>query len=376
MAERYVSALTGPEMDAALLDMAQHNSEAWAVGTRNGTAVSSSDGTYQNNSKYYATEAEAAAARAEAAVPAGTEGAVLFSQAQSLTDAQKVQARSNISAGQGGTNPNLLDNPWFTVNQRGWTTGTGTAYCVDRWKVNGGGLTATVNSDGTITLTKVAGSWASFAQPLRSPLASGQTCTLSVMTSDGVVYSATREYGSGYGNITINGLAIRAYMSDTAITLYMLGAAEGSITIKAVKVEVGSVSTLANDVQPNYVEELLKCQHYYYASRIRANLSSARVMLAFGWVASADGKTVSLFVPTPVPMRNVPQDGASLANGGFSFLNPLTGAYLTYQTGSITVLGQTQAGVTIQTGANVAITTPFVVAYTGGGGGINLSADL
>ena len=100
MAERYVSALTGPEMDAALLDMAQHNSEAWAVGTRNGAAVSSSDGTYQNNSKYYANEAEAAAARAEAAVPAGTEGAVLFSRAQSLTDAQKAQAYNNMMPGQ------------------------------------------------------------------------------------------------------------------------------------------------------------------------------------------------------------------------------------------------------------------------------------
>lgn len=97
MAERYASALTGPEMDAALLDMAQHNSEAWAVGTRNGTAVSSSDDTYQNNSKYYANEAEAAAARAEAAVPAGTEGAVLFSQAQSLTAAQKQMAFDNIA---------------------------------------------------------------------------------------------------------------------------------------------------------------------------------------------------------------------------------------------------------------------------------------
>lgn len=97
MAERYVSALTGPEMDAALLDMAQHNSEAWAVGTRNGADVPSSDETYDNNSKYYATEAEAAAARAEAAVPAGTEGAVLFSQAQSLTAAQKQTAFDNIA---------------------------------------------------------------------------------------------------------------------------------------------------------------------------------------------------------------------------------------------------------------------------------------
>ncbi len=34
------------------------NSEAWAVGTRNGTAVPSTDETYENNSKYYAEQAQ------------------------------------------------------------------------------------------------------------------------------------------------------------------------------------------------------------------------------------------------------------------------------------------------------------------------------
>ena len=31
------------------------------------------------------------------------------------------------------SNPNLLDNPWFTVNQRGATAYTVGAYGVDRW---------------------------------------------------------------------------------------------------------------------------------------------------------------------------------------------------------------------------------------------------
>lgn len=82
---KYVSALNGPAMDAALLDMARHNSEAWAVGQRDGTDVGSTDIAYQNNSKYYAERAAAAAAAAESAVPAGTEGAVFFTIAQSLT---------------------------------------------------------------------------------------------------------------------------------------------------------------------------------------------------------------------------------------------------------------------------------------------------
>lgn len=95
---QYQSALTGPEIDAALQDMAQHDSEAWAVGTRDGAAVTSLDVTYHNNSKYYSDNATAAAARAEAAVPAGTSGAVFFDTAQTLTDAQKAQARTNIGA--------------------------------------------------------------------------------------------------------------------------------------------------------------------------------------------------------------------------------------------------------------------------------------
>lgn len=96
---QYQSTLTGPEIDAALQDMAQHDSEAWAVGTRDGSAVTSLDVTYENNAKYYAEEATGAAARAEAAVPAGTSGAVFFDQAQTLTDAQKARARTNIGAG-------------------------------------------------------------------------------------------------------------------------------------------------------------------------------------------------------------------------------------------------------------------------------------
>lgn len=71
MAE-YISALTGPEMDAALQDMAQHNSEAWAVGTRGGTAVSSTDATYHNNSKYYATQASASATSASSSASTAT----------------------------------------------------------------------------------------------------------------------------------------------------------------------------------------------------------------------------------------------------------------------------------------------------------------
>lgn len=53
----YVSQLTGAQMDTSLLDMAQHTSEAWAVGERNGIPVEDGDPTYHNNAKYWAENA-------------------------------------------------------------------------------------------------------------------------------------------------------------------------------------------------------------------------------------------------------------------------------------------------------------------------------
>lgn len=84
----YRSTLTGTQMDSALLDMAEHNSEAYAVGERNGIAVASDDVTWHNNAKYYAellggilpdAQAAAAAAQAAAAIAQSiSSGNVLF----------------------------------------------------------------------------------------------------------------------------------------------------------------------------------------------------------------------------------------------------------------------------------------------------------
>lgn len=51
----YRSSLSGVQMDNALMDMAEHNSEAFAVGERNGVPVGADDVTYHNNSKYWAS---------------------------------------------------------------------------------------------------------------------------------------------------------------------------------------------------------------------------------------------------------------------------------------------------------------------------------
>lgn len=64
------------------------DAEAWAVGQRNGVDVPSTDPAYQNNAKYYKDQAKNVA---------GGEF-VSYGDPQTLTDAQKQQARDNIDA--------------------------------------------------------------------------------------------------------------------------------------------------------------------------------------------------------------------------------------------------------------------------------------
>ena len=315
MATKYVSSLTGPEMDAALIDMAYHNSEAYAVGTRNGVEVGSSDVTYHNNSKYYAEQvygytdrAEDAAARAEAAVPAGTAGAVFFDRAQSLTTAQQSQARANIMAG--GTNPNLLDNAYFVgggsqlgdgvfpINQRGLTSYPSSGPCIDRWRTDGG---FTVSSSG-VSQTFSAAAFqivdASFFARLL-----GKTFTLSLLLTDGTIKSgqitlpnsvpASAEFYSAFNDGTHYAASILYPGGNGQLFRF------GGDNIAAVKMEYGTVSTLANDVPPDFWEELEKCQHYLWV----VSFPSGSI-LSTGY-ASGDFFITDIILPTTIREGNL-----------------------------------------------------------------------
>ena len=299
----YVSTLTGPQMDAALLDMAQHNSEAWAVGTRDGSAVSSADVTYHNNAEYYATNAQSAAARAEAAVPPSTAGAVFFDRVQTLTEAQQRQARANIIAG--GSNPNLLLNPWFTVNQRGRTSFSTTGMFVDSWRVTGGSLTYTINADGSVTIGR--GGTGNFANRIDLPPAAlvGKTITLSVMLGDGEIghWTTTVPAPTTSSQLILNrafgGRNINFYlMAANSAYGYSLGISSNNpstdITLRAVKLEIGSVSTLANDAPPDYASELAKCRYYFQRVTVAG---SNREAVTMGYSYTGGGVFFGLISP-------------------------------------------------------------------------------
>ena len=182
-----------------------------------------------------------------------------------------------------GSNRNLLDNPWWgsgeVVNQRGVTAKpSNNQYGIDRWIVDSG-ADANTMAFGTsgITFTISASSiWNT--QRTKNPSAwSGKTLTASVLLSDGTIKSGTAAFTLGTNTV---------FYTDNALTLslntsgYFVVAVKASQTIRAVKLELGSVSTLANDAPPNYAEELAKCKYYF---RRITNIGRGRLFIGVGF---------------------------------------------------------------------------------------------
>lgn len=343
----YISALTGPQMDAALEDMAQHTSEAWAVGERNGVPVVSGDDTYENSAKHWAEVSKAVSANGGEISDPNNDGhlvittpdpsddwAVRVDSPQTLTDEEKAQARANIAAG--ASNPNLLENSWFTVNQRNtWTITKTTSdanirtYTVDRWLVTNSRLGTSVfakNSDGTVTLDNSTNSAGYFYfvnildENTRNAI-EGKTITMSALFSDGTVLSGSATFNNGTSTIFArrSDAQLRMYSPSTTRTEFTVDVPPStSITLKAVKLEIGAYSTLANDASPDYATELLKCQRYFVAYDNSATGSYPKVIGA-GYAPGTDRFTACIALPTNI--ETISETSAISWSGELKFQN-------------------------------------------------------
>ena len=371
--------MTDAQITEALQLMVERVSEGWAQETYDGSPVGSGSPYYHKSSKYWATRSEDAAARAEAAVPAGTAGAVFFDRAQSLTDAQQEQARQNIKAG--GTNPNLVHNPFFRINQRGLSSYTANGYNLDRWtaSLGGAGIVSPVadgvkldNTNGTASIN--------FEQlvDFDEDALIGKVVTVSFMLSNGQIYTGsftieqrTASYfnykviGFGSSGTYLNAIRMTSSRNCPLLIRFVIAAGQ-SYTLRAVKLELGSVSTLANDTAPSYAEELAKCQRYF------VRLKSAT--LGGGWwvgIGIAHSTTLAdLFITIPVPMRATP----TLSKAGGQILIDATS---TTRSGDFALLDIINNMVRLRFTATQTLTVgqPYFLNI-GGGGYIDLSADL
>jgi len=219
---------------------------------------------------------------------------------------------------QATSNPNLLDNPWFTVNQRDFSSNSSQGvlnYTVDRWCLiyNPSGRTVSKTSNGiTIdTNSGIAILWQLFATNKSADLV-GRTVTASVMLSDGTIY-----YGTGVVPAKDSAAASEVKLIDVdnfyLYLQYTTSQSKGlfatgicfksgkTCTIKAVKLELGTVSTLANDSRPDYTTELTKCQRYF------VNVFLNKQSYAGPYFAEGNANQLYFAVNLPVPMRTTPR---------------------------------------------------------------------
>lgn len=273
------------------------------------------------------------------------------------------------------SNRNLLDNPWFTVNQRGQTTYTSYQYTADRWYVGygSGGVTTTVNNNG---INVVAEQHAYLSQYLESELADSlhnKIVTISFITQSGSVFSGSFIFNkdrSAIDLLVLNGIHIRQFKNNSNVNVLELRS-EGTnpISLRAIKLELGSVSTLANDTIPNYAEELLKCQRYYY------RLQGDYLHLGCGEIRSTT--TCYIGIQLPVTMRTIPTLSTNIQNSNYCRIysngainNPVSASIVTTKNNNI-------VGVNFQTSSAVLTANQVaVVCLNDNNAYIEFSADL
>lgn len=287
-----------------------------------------------------------------------------------FTDAQKAQARKNIAAG--GSNPNLLDNWYFVgggsqlgdgifpINQRGQSSYTAAGNNgIDRW--GGSYCNIVLNASGlTITSTGYTNNLYQFVPYKVWDGLVGKTVTLSFDVEAITGSWAIAAYNSAVGTISTTGITSVSFVvpsvADSNKFIGLAGQSGNVITLKAVKLELGTVSTLANDAPPDFGEELAKCKR-----RLRyVPLKRTPVILDGGY-------SVAVVTLTGIEMASFPT--ASLITAGTAYAyNPLTSATPT----SASVIAFDYNTPTIQLGLNAALNGIGVVYDTV----IQLSCEL
>lgn len=202
-----------------------------------------------------------------------------------------------------GSNPNLLINSNFAINQRGQNQYVGLVYGVDHWMGNNNATIVDVNNDGSITLSGVSCQLLQKLEPEVARALAGKTAVLSISVQ-GQVYTAiqynlpqTNEGNySGRTPQLPNGYIARLRKPDVGSSLFVqiIGNSNGdSLIIDWVKLEVGEVATAYTP--PLIEEELPKCQRYYQKIRMAGTAMTA-----------SNATTFYPFIPLPVSMRARP----------------------------------------------------------------------
>lgn len=160
------------------------------------------------------------------------------------------------------SNPNLLINPDFKINQRGQSTysSTETICTVDRWI--GQNTKTVVNSDGTVTVASLSNR-GHYTQNEENISYGKHTYSIYVQEITGTVKFFYKNKDSKDYQLGILKQGLNTFVSsdDGFKALFFQIGSGSSVTLKYAKVEQGTVATAF--IAPNNSDELDKCLRYF-----------------------------------------------------------------------------------------------------------------
>lgn len=154
------------------------------------------------------------------------------------------------------SNPNLLINPDFKINQRGATSYEQQGYSVDRWKIWNVTVTPSANVGITVKNDKYSDT-GTFVQPLENATEGDSTLSCYVTSVSGTVTMVADDNSQV---VLKQGLNV-VHTSKSTKNFTILLNQGTSITLKWVKLEQGKVAT--EFIAPNIAEELTKCNRFF-----------------------------------------------------------------------------------------------------------------
>lgn len=203
------------------------------------------------------------------------------------------------------SNPNLLINGNFRVNQRSQASYSAVGYTVDRWRMSGTIRTVTPIDAGLQISGGLAGGTTFLTQRLEdTPKMWGKTFSISMTMTDGSFISSTftlpssapsedADYGATDTLIDL-GLRIRLhYYSSSGLLAFVIDC-QNTVQdyIEYVKLEIGSIATPFSP--RTYAEELALCQRYYQTALYEFSFFAQTTSLGYG------------HINLPVTMRTLP----------------------------------------------------------------------
>lgn len=165
------------------------------------------------------------------------------------------------------SNPNLLINPDFKINQRAKSTysSTGAGGTVDRWV--GTNVKTVVNSDDTVTVSSLSGT-GYYTQHEESVSYGKHTYSIYVQAITGTVKAFYKSKDSKDIELGTLKQGLNTFTSsDDGFKSFFLAISSGSsVTLKYAKVEQGTVST--SFIAPNRADELIKCCRFFQSFQV------------------------------------------------------------------------------------------------------------